>query len=48
MRWWGHVARMGKMRNAYKIKVRKLEGKIPFGRPGRKREDNIKVDLKRV
>jgi hypothetical protein len=27
MRWTGHVARMGKMRNAYKIVIEKPEGK---------------------
>jgi hypothetical protein len=27
MRWAGHVARMGKKRNAYRILVRKPEGK---------------------
>jgi hypothetical protein len=27
MRWSGHVAHMGEMRNAYKILVGKLEGK---------------------
>jgi hypothetical protein len=29
----GNVVRMGKMRNAYKILVRKPEGKTPRGRP---------------
>jgi hypothetical protein len=28
----GHVARMGEMRNAYKIVVGKTEGKKPLGR----------------
>jgi len=27
MRWVGHVARMGMMRNAYRVLVRKPEGK---------------------
>jgi len=27
MRWVGHVARMGEIRNAYKILVRKPKGK---------------------
>jgi len=26
--------------------VRKPEGKMPLGRPSRRREDNIKIDLK--
>jgi hypothetical protein len=33
MRWAGHVAHVGKMRNAYKILVGKPEGKRPLGRP---------------
>jgi hypothetical protein len=32
MRWGGHVACMGEMRNAYKILVGKSEQKRPFGR----------------
>jgi hypothetical protein len=35
MRWAGHVARMGKM-NAYKILMRKPEGKRQLGRPRRR------------
>jgi hypothetical protein len=31
MRWVGHVAHMGEMRNAYKILVGKSEGKRPLG-----------------
>jgi hypothetical protein len=37
---------MGKMRNAYKILIRKSEGKIPLGRPRRSLEDNIRMDLR--
>jgi hypothetical protein len=40
MRWVGHVACMGKMRNAYKMLVGKHESKRPLGRP-RHRGDNI-------
>jgi hypothetical protein len=40
MRWAGHVARMGEMRNAYKILLGKPEGKRLLGRPGRRRGDN--------
>jgi hypothetical protein len=46
MRWAGHVARMGKMRNACKILVGKLEG--PLGRPRRKWKDNIKMNLRQI
>jgi len=42
MRWAGHVARMGEMRNAYKILVGKPEGKRPLGRPKRKWVVNIR------
>jgi hypothetical protein len=37
MKWAGHVARMGEMRNAYRILVGKPEGKRPLGRPRRRR-----------
>jgi hypothetical protein len=45
MRWEGHVARMGEMRNAHDILVGKPEGKKPLKRPWCRREDNIKMHL---
>jgi hypothetical protein len=33
MRWAGHIARMLEKRNAYRLLVRKPEGKRPLGRP---------------
>jgi hypothetical protein len=45
MRWAGNVARMGEKRNAYRILVGKPEEKRPVGRPRRRREDNIRMDL---
>jgi hypothetical protein len=45
MRWAGHVARMGEGRNVYRVLVRKTEGKRPLGRPRRRWEDGIKLDL---
>jgi hypothetical protein len=33
LRWLGHVAHMGEIRNAYTIFIRKPEGKRPFGKP---------------
>jgi hypothetical protein len=36
---------MGEKMNAYKILGGKQEGKRPLGRPRRRSEDNIKVDL---
>ena len=46
LRWAGHVARMDQSRNAYRVLLGKLEGKGPLGRPRRRREDNIKMDLR--
>ena len=45
MRWVGHVARMEKGRGVHKVLVGKPEGKRPLGRPRRRWEDNIKMDL---
>jgi hypothetical protein len=45
MRWAGHVARMVEKRNAYRLFVRKPEGKRPLGRPRRRWVDNIRMDL---
>ncbi|KAJ4431392.1 hypothetical protein ANN_19989 [Periplaneta americana] len=48
LRWTGHVARMGEYRNAYRVLVGRPEGKRPLGRPRRRWEDNMKMDLKEV
>jgi hypothetical protein len=48
MKWAGHVAHMGEMRNAYKILVRKPEGKRPLRRPRDRWEDNIRMDVREV
>jgi len=48
MRWAGHVARMGEERDVHRVLVRKPEGKRPLGRPRRRWEDNIKMDLREV
>jgi hypothetical protein len=45
MRWAKHVARMGEERNVYKVLVRKPEGKRPLGRPRRRWEDGIRMDM---
>jgi hypothetical protein len=45
MRWVGHVARMGEKRNAYRLVVRKQEGKRLLRRPRRRWVDNIRMDL---
>ena len=44
----GHVARMGERRGLYRTLVGKPEGKRPLGRPLRRWEDNIKMDLQEV
>jgi len=48
MRLAGHVARMGKGRGVYRVLVGKPEGKRPMGRPRRRWQDNIKMDLQEV
>jgi hypothetical protein len=48
MRWAGHVARTGAKRGAYRILVGRHEGRRPLGRPRRRWEDNIKMDLQEV
>jgi hypothetical protein len=48
MRWARHIARMGAKRNAYRIFVGKPEGKRPLGRPRRRWEDIIKIDLREI
>ena len=45
IRWAGHVARTGVRRGLYRVLVGKPEGKRPLGRPRRRYEDNIKMDL---
>jgi hypothetical protein len=39
---------MGEMRNAYKILVGKPGGKRPFGRLGRRWEENNGTDLREI
>jgi hypothetical protein len=41
----GHVARMGEGRGVYRVLVGRSEGKRPLGKPRRRWEDNIKMDL---
>ena len=42
------MARMGQRRGVYRVLVGKPEGQRPMGRPRRRWEDNIKMDLKEV
>jgi len=39
---------MGERRGVYRVLVRKSEGKRPLGRPRRRWEDNVKMDLQEV
>jgi hypothetical protein len=48
MRWVGHVARMGEERKLYNVLVGKPEGKRPLGRPRRRWEDGIRMDLREI
>jgi hypothetical protein len=42
------VARMGEERKVYKVLVGKPEGKRPPGRPRRRWEDRIRMDLREI
>jgi hypothetical protein len=44
----GACKTLGEMRNAYKILVGKSAGKRPLGRPSRRWECNIGMDVKEV
>jgi hypothetical protein len=44
-RWAGHVARIWKKRNAYRILMGNPEGKRPLGRPRRRWMNNVRMDL---
>ena len=48
MTWAGHVPRMEEGRSAIKILTGKPTGKRPLGRPRRKWEDNIRMDLEEI
>ena len=48
LRWAGHVARMEEGRSAFKILTGKPTGKRPLGKPGRRWEDNIRMDLEDI
>jgi len=48
IRWVEHVARMVERRCAYGVLVGKPEGKKPLGKPRRRWEGNITMDLEEV
>ena len=48
MRWAGRIERIGEGRGLYRILVGKPVGRRPLGRPRRRWEDNINLDLQEV
>jgi hypothetical protein len=48
MRWVGYMARMGGKRKVYKVLVGNPEGKRPLGRPRRRWDDMIRMDLREI
>jgi hypothetical protein len=48
MRWAGHVARLWEGRDVQRALVGKPEGKRALGRPKRRWEDNIKMNVQEV
>jgi hypothetical protein len=48
MRWAEHVARMGEGRDIYRVLVMMPESKRPLGKPRRRWEDSIKLDLREI
>jgi len=48
MRWAGRAARVRERRVANSVLVGNPEGKSPIGRPRRRQEDNIQMDLQEV
>ena len=47
-RWAGQLVRMEQFKNACRVLVGRSQGKRPSGRPRRRWEDNIKMDLREV
>jgi hypothetical protein len=48
MRWAGHVARMGEERNVCRVLLGKTERERPLGRPRRRWEDGIRMNLREM
>ena len=48
MGWPGHVVRKGNRRGAYRVLVRRREGKRPLGKPRRRWVNNVNMDLQSV
>ena len=48
LRWGSYIARMEEGRSAFKILTGKPTGKRPLGKPRRRLEENIRMDLKEI
>jgi hypothetical protein len=48
MRWTEHVARIEERSSVCKVLVGKPEGKRPLGKPIRRWEDKMKMDLQKL
>jgi hypothetical protein len=48
MKMMGHVARMGKVRKVHRVWGGKPEGKRPLGRPRRRWEYGIRMELRKI
>ena len=48
LKWAGHVTRMEEGMSAFKILTGKSTGKRPLGRPRRRWEDDIRIDLEEI
>jgi hypothetical protein len=48
MGWAAHVVRLWEERGVYRVLVGKPEGKRPLGKPRRRWEDNIRMDLEEM
>jgi hypothetical protein len=46
--WAGYVARIGEERKVYRVLMGKPEGKRPLGRPRRRWENGIRMDLTEI
>lgn len=48
VRWTGHVAFMGKKRDAFRSLTGRAGGKWPLGRPRNRRKDNMQMKRKEI
>jgi hypothetical protein len=48
IRWTAYVECMGVKMNEHSVSMRKPEGRRPLGRPRRRLDDNIKMDLRGI